>query len=136
MIFISCADIWGRWYKAWWKDRQRGVEKSCFEASFSFEEHDASVSKVSLSLSDACVRVHWHRQSFKELIPNSYIITRSHYSGNQTTSFYWYHPVDVFTTALLYLVCVEWQNKPVNINKIVQKLITSAFFPESMGCWY
>ena len=88
---------------------------------------------LSLYLMHACVCALTHRQSFKELIPNSNIIAWSHYSRNQITSFYWYHPADMFTTALLYLVCVEWQNKPVNIKKIVQKLITSVFFPDRYG---
>lgn len=44
--FGLLADVWGSRYKAWWQDWQGGVEKPCFAASVTFEEHDPSISQV------------------------------------------------------------------------------------------
>ena len=40
-------DLWRSWYKTWWEDRPRRMDKPCSSTSFPFEEYDSSLSQVS-----------------------------------------------------------------------------------------
>jgi hypothetical protein len=111
------SDLWGSWYKTWWEDWQRRVEKPCFTPSIPSEEYDPSIPQVSseyaylLPFLARCYLMLWDflvNQKFSD-IPNhwwarkcnwlgKYFHVEPHASGELWLSFFISLSRDITTT--------------------------------------